>query len=156
MRLLLLAVGARQPDWVNDGYHEYARRFPPHLNLQLQEIAAARRGKTSVAEKLKNGEGERLLKAIPDTAYVIALDEHGQSLTTRILANKLSDWQQVGRDVVLLIGGADGLAEGCLQRADWRWSLSPLTLPHGLVRVVVAEQLYRANSLLEGHPYHRE
>ncbi len=156
MRLLLLAVGARQPEWINNGYHEYARRFPPQLNLQLQEIAAARRGKTSVTEKLKHEEGERLLKAIPDGAYVIALDEHGQSLTTRILANKLSDWQQIGRDVALLIGGADGLAEGCLQRADWRWSLSPLTLPHGLVRIVVAEQLYRASSLLEGHPYHRD
>lgn len=155
MRLLLLAVGNRQPDWVDSGYAEYARRFPPHLNLQLTEISAARRGKAAVADKIKQEEGERLLKAIPDGAYVIALDEHGQSVTTRALADKLADWLQTGRDVVLMIGGADGLPPDCLQRADWRWSLSPLTLPHGLARVMVAEQLYRANSLLEGHPYHR-
>lgn len=156
MRLRLLATGTRQPEWVVTAYDEYARRLPPHCRLELIEIPTARRGKTADVEKNMEAEGERLLKAIPDGAYVVALDEHGQSVTTRILSNNLSDWLQVGRDVALLIGGPDGLAEGCLQRADWRWSLSPLTLPHGLVRVMVAEQLYRAHSLLQGHPYHRE
>lgn len=156
MRLRLLATGTRQPEWVVTAYDEYARRLPPHCSLELIEIPTARRGKTADVQKNMEAEGERLLKAIPDGAYVVALDEHGQSVTTRILSNNLSDWLQVGRDVALLIGGPDGLAEGCLQRADWRWSLSPLTLPHGLVRVMVAEQLYRAHSLLQGHPYHRE
>lgn len=156
MRLLLLAVGNRQPDWVQDGYREYERRFPPHLTLKLQEINAPRRGKARDAGQIREEEGERLLRAIPVGAYVIALDERGQSITTHVLSGRLADWLQVGRDVVLMIGGADGLADGCLQRADWRWSLSPLTLPHGLARIMVAEQLYRANSLLAGHPYHRE
>lgn len=156
MRMLLLAVGARQPAWVYDGYNEYARRFPAHLNLKMQEISAARRGKSSIIDKIRQAEGERLRKAIPDGDHVIALDERGQSVTTRALSSKLSDWLQGGRNVTFMIGGADGLASECLDRADWCWSLSPLTLPHGLVRVMVAEQLYRAWSLLEGHPYHRE
>lgn len=156
MRILLLAVGARQPEWVNSGYNEYARRLPAHLDLQLREIPAARRSKNTTADKLKREEGERLLKAVADDTHVIALDERGQSVTTRGLSDKLAEWLQTGRDMAFMIGGADGLDETCLQRADWRWSLSPLTLPHGLVRVMVAEQLYRAHSLLEGHPYHRE
>ena len=156
MRLQVLAVGTRQPDWVNRGYDEYARRFPPHLNLQLKELPAAKRGKGVSADKLKQAEADKILGATPDGAYVVALDEHGKTVNTRELSARLSEWQQDGRDVVFMIGGADGLDETCLQRADWCWSLSPLTLPHGLVRVILAEQLYRANSLLEGHPYHRE
>lgn len=155
MRLLLLAVGSRQPDWVNNGFNEYSRRFPPHLNLHLQEIAAAKRSKNTVTDRIKQEEGERLLKTIPHDALVVALDELGKTVSTRGLADKLADWQYTGRDIVFLIGGADGLSTDCLQRADWQWSLSPLTLPHGLVRILVAEQLYRAHSLLEGHPYHR-
>lgn len=156
MRLRLLATGTRQSEWIVNGYNEYVRRLPPHCRLDLVEVTATRRTKSTDVEKNREAEGERLLKAIPDRAYVVALDEHGQSVTTRVLSNKLSDWLQVGRDVALLIGGPDGLTEGCLQRADWRWSLSTLTLPHGLVRIMVAEQIYRAWSLLEGHPYHRE
>lgn len=156
MRMLLLAVGARQPEWVNSGYTEYARRLPAHLDLQLREIPAARRSKNTTTDKSRREEGERLLKAVTDDTHVIALDEGGQAVTTRGLSDRLAEWQQAGRDVIFMIGGADGLDESCLQRADWCWSLSPLTLPHGLVRVMVAEQLYRAHSLLEGHPYHRE
>jgi len=156
MRLLLLAVGSRQPDWVNNGFNEYSRRFPPHLTFHLQEIAAAKRSKNTATDRIKQEEGERLLKALPHDALVVALDEHGKTVSTRGLADKLADWQHTGRDIVFLIGGADGLAADCLQRTDWHWSLSPLTLPHGLVRIMVAEQLYRAHSLLEGHPYHRE
>lgn len=156
MQLLVLAVGTRQPDWVNNGYNEYARRFPSHLNLQLKEIPAAKRGKSTSIDKLKQDEAEKILGTIPDGAFVVALDEHGKSVNTRELSGRLADWLQGGQDVVFMIGGADGLDDSCLQRANWRWSLSPLTLPHGLVRVMLAEQLYRANSLLEGHPYHRE
>lgn len=155
MRLLLLAVGKRQPKWVDSACNEYIRRYPPHCKLQLKEIAAAKRGQSPNIDQIREEEGERLFNTIPDGAYVVALDEHGQMVTTRVLANNLSDWLMVGRDVVLLVGGPDGLHDGCLQRADWRWSLSPLTLPHGLVRVMAIEQLYRALSLLEGHPYHR-
>ncbi|MEX2516487.1 MAG: 23S rRNA (pseudouridine(1915)-N(3))-methyltransferase RlmH [Gammaproteobacteria bacterium] len=156
MRLLLLAVGQRQPDWVNTAFAEYAKRLPAHCKLVLHEITAGNRKQTPDIERIKREESERLLKAIPATAVVIALDEHGRSLNTRELSNHFNDWLQDGRDVAMLVGGADGLDQSCLDRADWHWSLSALTLPHGLARIMVAEQLYRAWSLLEGHPYHRE
>lgn len=155
MRLMLLAVGSRQAEWVDSACDEYLRRFPPHCKLKLAEITAGRHARNASKAQRKATEGERLLKRVPERAHVIALDEHGEMVTTRGLANRMADWLQEGRDVALLVGGPDGLAEACLQRADWRWSLSPLTLPHGLVRVIVAEQLYRAWSVLEGHPYHR-
>lgn len=155
MRLLLLAVGTRQPRWINDGFNEYAKRLPAHCSLELVEIPAARRNKSTHVDQSRQDECTRILKAVPDSAGIIALDEHGKTRTTRDMADHLGNWLQDGRDMAFTIGGADGLDKTCLDRAEWHWSLSPLTLPHGLVRVIVAEQLYRAWSLLEGHPYHR-
>jgi 23S rRNA (pseudouridine1915-N3)-methyltransferase len=143
------------PDWVKSGYDEYAKRLPRECRLQLVEIPAGKRGKGANLARAIREEGERMLAALPKEAHVIALDMRGKQWDTPQLAQRLKDWLQDGHDVALLTGGPDGLAESCLKRADHLWSLSKLTLPHPLVRIVVAEQLYRAWSLLKGHPYHR-
>lgn len=143
------------PDWVKSGYDEYVKRLPRECRLQLVEIPAGKRGKGANLARAIQDEGERMLAALPKEAHVIALDMRGKQWDTPQLAQRLKDWLQDGRDVALLTGGPDGLAESCLKRADHLWSLSKLTLPHPLVRIVVAEQLYRAWSLLTGHPYHR-
>jgi 23S rRNA (pseudouridine1915-N3)-methyltransferase len=156
VRIHLIAVGTRMPRWVGDGYHEYARRLPKAASLHLVEIASGPRSKAGSPARALAAEGRRLLAAIPSGARVVALDERGAAWSTRALAARLQRWMQGGRDVALLVGGPDGLAECVLARADARWSLSTLTLPHGLVRVVVAEQLYRAWTVLDHHPYHRE
>ncbi|HET7922392.1 MAG TPA: 23S rRNA (pseudouridine(1915)-N(3))-methyltransferase RlmH [Gammaproteobacteria bacterium] len=155
MRIHLLAAGTRLPAWINRGFEDYAARMPPECRLLLKEIplGAARRG--GDAAKALIEEGERMSAAIPAQAQVIALTVDGQAFSTEQLATRFNRWLQDGRDLALLIGGPDGLAPACLARADNRWSLSPLTLPHALVRVVVAEQLYRAVSILKHHPYHR-
>ena len=154
MKLRLLAAGTRMPDWVKAGFAEYASRMPRECRLELQEIALGRRGgkggPRAVAE-----EGERMLKSIRPEDRTVALDVRGRTVDTEGLARRLADWLQDGRDVVFAVGGPDGLAPAVLERAEWRWSLSPLTLPHGLVRIVLAEQLYRATTVLAGHPYHR-
>lgn len=155
MRLHLIAVGQRMPDWVEQGYQEYARRMPGECSLQLHEIAAGKRGKNADLKRLTEQEGEKVLAAIPKGALVVALEVKGRNWSTEKLAGQLDGWRQQGRDVALLVGGPEGLSEACRQRADIQWSLSPLTLPHPLVRVVVAEQLYRAWSILSNHPYHR-
>ncbi len=156
MRLHVVAVGRRLPAWVEAGYREYARRLPPQCRLELREIAPGPRAGGGGAVRAMAREGEKMLQAIPGDAYVVALDERGSAWRTRELAGQLSGWMHAGRDVAFLVGGPDGLAPGCLERAHTRWSLSPLTLPHALVRVLLAEQIYRAWSLLENHPYHRE
>jgi len=156
MRIRLLAAGTRMPDWVDAGYGAYAARLPHECRLELKEIALGRRSRGSDPTRAVLGEGERMLAAVGSSDRIIALDVAGRSLDTQQLARRLDGWMQDGRDLALLVGGPDGLAAACLQQAEFRWSLSPLTLPHGLVRVVVAEQLYRAWSLLRGHPYHRE
>lgn len=155
MRIHFLAVGQRVPDWVGQGYDEFARRLPPECRLSLTEIPAARRSKGAEVARLREAEGERLLAALPRGAYAVALDVRGAAWSTEQLAARLADWMQAGRDVALLAGGPDGLAPACLQRADAVWSLSTLTLPHALVRIVVAEQIYRAWTVYKGHPYHR-
>ncbi|MCP1727694.1 23S rRNA (pseudouridine1915-N3)-methyltransferase [Natronospira proteinivora] len=155
MRLRLLAVGQRLPAWINDGFSEYARRLPHECRLTLQEIQPAKRNSGRTADRLKAEEGERILKALGNDEALIALDVGGKSPTTEKLADWLGDWLMEGRDVSFTVGGADGLSPEVLARADRRWSLSPLTLPHGLVRVILAEQLYRAWSIRSGHPYHR-
>jgi len=155
MRIHFLAVGQRVPDWVERGYQDFARRLPPECRLHLTEIAAARRTKGADTDRLRAAEGERLLAALPRDAYAVALEVGGASWSTAQLAARLAAWMQGGRDVALLVGGPDGLAPECLRRADALWSLSALTLPHALVRIVVAEQIYRAWTLYKGHPYHR-
>ena len=143
------------PDWVEKGYAEYAGRLPRECALHLLEIPAGKRGSHGDLARIVRAEGERLLAAVPTGSHLIALDERGQEWNTVELAEQLSGWLQEGRDVSLLIGGPDGLDAACRERAERRWSLSRLTLPHPLVRVIVAEQLYRAWSLLRNHPYHR-
>jgi len=155
MNIHFICVGNRMPQWVQEGYAEYAKRMPPECALRLVEIAPGRRGKGADISRAIREEGERMLVAIPRDCGVLALDVKGKSWSTEQLAQQLNGWMGEGRDLALLVGGPEGLAESCLQRADGRWSLSSLTLPHPLVRVVVSEQLYRAWSVLRGHPYHR-
>ncbi len=156
MKLSVLAVGHRMPAWVTAGFEEYARRMPREMPLQLKELKPAQRSSADDAARWMQTEAERINAAVPEGALRVALDEHGRSFPTRTLAEHLERWRGDGRDVAFIIGGADGLAPGIKAGAALLWSLSPLTLPHGLVRVVLAEQLYRAASLLAGHPYHRD
>ena len=155
MRIHLIAVGKRMPAWVTAGFEEYRRRMPPECRIELVEIAAGQRGKGADLARLQREEGEKMLAAIPKGAEVVALDARGRMVETGGLAQWLDGWLGGGRDVAMLIGGPEGLAPACRERADRIWSLSPLTFPHPLVRIVVAEQLYRAMSILKGHPYHR-
>ena len=155
MQINLIAVGTRMPAWVNDGYQEYARRMPQECGLRLTEIPLGQRSKSQPVDRAVNEEGKRMLAAISDRQRVVALDVNGRGWSTEQLAEALCEWLQDGRDVALLVGGPDGLASSCLARAEQRWSLSPLTLPHPLVRILLAEQLYRAWTLTCGHPYHR-
>lgn len=143
------------PSWVGEGFREYADRLPPTLSLQLVELPLGQRGKQGDSRKALEQEGQRMAKAIPPQGHVVALEPGGRQLSTEELAQRLHAWQQLGRDVALLVGGPDGLAPQCRARADETWSLSKLTFPHMLVRVLVAEQLYRAWTILTRHPYHK-
>lgn len=156
MKLLIAAVGTRMPAWVNTGVAEYVKRMPRELPVQLLEIKAAPRAQGKPAAGLMAQEAARLRAALPVRCRWIALDEHGTELSTRGLADRLQTWMAQGEDVAFLIGGPDGLDPALQREAAERLRLSGLTLPHGLVRVVLAEALYRAASLLRGHPYHRE
>jgi 23S rRNA (pseudouridine1915-N3)-methyltransferase len=144
------------PAWVNQGVEEYGKRMPREWKLEWREIPLARRGKDANAQQLCAREGEQILKAVPAGDRVIALDVRGKRLSTEQLAEQLKDWQMSGDSYSLLIGGPDGLSPACLERADKRWSLSDLTLPHPLVRILLAEQLYRAWTITVNHPYHRQ
>lgn len=155
MRISIIAVGSKMPAWVDQAVQDYGVRMPRELKLQWREIPLARRGKDNNTEALCRREGEQILKAIPAGDQVIALDVRGTSWSTEQLAKKLGDWQMSGDNYSLLIGGPDGLSPQCLARATQRWSLSNLTLPHPLVRVLLAEQLYRAWTITVNHPYHR-
>jgi len=156
MRLTAFAVGTRMPGWVNEGVTTYQKRLPRHVQLEFREFSPAQRSAGVTAERAIHREGEQLLKALPDGAHLIALDERGRQWSSMDLARQLESWLAVQPEVVFMIGGADGLAAACKDRADSLWSLSALTLPHALVRVVLAEQIYRAWTLVQGHPYHRE
>lgn len=156
MRISIIAVGTKMPAWVSQGVEEYCRRLPRELNLQWREIPLARRVRDSKAEQLREREGEQILKAVPNGDKIIALDVQGKRISTAGLADQLSAWQMSGDNYSLLVGGPDGLSPECLKRASARWSLSDLTLPHPLVRVLLAEQLYRAWTITVNHPYHRE
>lgn len=143
------------PRWVAEGYEEYAKRLPPECPLRLTEVPTGRRGKGLDPRRAIAEEGARIVKALPARAWVIALDVQGRAWSTEELAAELGRRLGSGRDLAFLVGGPEGLAESCRTRADELWSLSRLTFPHPLVRIVLAEQLYRAWSLLRGHPYHR-
>ena len=155
MHIRLLAVGDRQPPWVSDAFSKYAERFPRTWKFSLDTIATARRNKQNKSQRAVAEETQQILTRIRPTERVILLDEQGKALSSAALASNLSDWQNDGRDLCFVIGGPDGVADAGRQRADFIWSLSSLTLPHGLARVLLAEQLYRAWSLNAGHPYHR-
>ena len=155
MQIHLIAVGDRMPGWVQAGYGEYAKRLPAECALRLIEVPAGKRGKNADLARLLRDETQRVVNAIPKNAMVIALEVNGRAWSTAQLADELNDWQHAGRDVALLVGGPEGLGKAAREAAIKQWSLSPLTLPHPLVRIVVAEQLYRAWSLLRNHPYHR-
>lgn len=155
MNIHLIAVGEKMPRWVQDGYNDYAKRIPAECALRLIEVPAGKRGKNADVARIIRDESERMLAAIPKGAAVVALEVGGRSWSTEQLAQNLDGWMGGGRDLALLVGGPDGLGVAVRKAADQRWSLSPLTLPHPLVRVVLAEQLYRAWSILRNHPYHR-
>ena len=155
MKCRLIAAGTRLPEWVNSGFHDYQRRLRTPLILELQEIPVAMRRPGENPQHAIEREGSDMLAALKADDYVVALEIAGKSLSTEQLSAWLAVRLREGCGLALLIGGPDGLSARCRNRADQSWSLSPLTLPHGLARVVVAEQLYRAMSLLAGHPYHR-
>lgn len=156
MRLVVAAVGERMPGWVDEAFADYARRFPRKARLELAEVRAEKRGPTRTPAQAMAAEAGRLATALPAGALCVALDERGREVTTPALARLLAGWLAGGRDVGFLIGGPDGLDPALRSRADMLLRLSSLTLPHALVRVLLAEQLYRALSLLDNHPYHRQ
>lgn len=155
MHMRLVAVGDRQPAWVDTAYKDYAARLPRAWKFSLQTIATSKRRKHGDAVAAKQEESERIVAALRDGEYAVMLDERGRQWSSVELAGKVLDWQTDGRDICFVIGGPDGIDAQTLQRADVRWSLSKLTLPHGLARVLCVEQLYRACALNDGHPYHR-
>ncbi|HEU5294178.1 MAG TPA: 23S rRNA (pseudouridine(1915)-N(3))-methyltransferase RlmH [Burkholderiaceae bacterium] len=156
MRLLIVAVGQRQPAWAREAFAEFAKRMPADARLHLVEVKAEPRDAGKTAEQMMASEAQRLRTAVPKGAWMVALDESGQRRTTAQLAQRLEHWRSLGRSVALLIGGPDGLAKALKDSADETLRLSDLTLPHALARVLLAEALYRASSVLAGHPYHRD
>ena len=154
--MTILSVGHKMPAWIQEGFHEYVRRMPPEIRVEMVELKPEERGAGKNAEKAKEAEGERIIAAVPAGATLLALDEKGKAFTTQGLSVMLSEWMRDAVHPVFAIGGADGLSAAVKERADKLLSLSALTLPHALVRVVLAEQLYRAWSILARHPYHRE
>lgn len=155
MRARLISVGERMPGWVAEGFAEYAKRLSRELPLELVELRLGDRGKGRDLSRALEDEGSAMLAAIPRGSHVVALDGRGKTWSSEELATQLGQWRMAGRDLTFLVGGPDGLAAAALARADQRFSLGALTLPHMLVRLVLAEQLYRAVSLLSNHPYHR-
>lgn len=156
MRITILSVGHRMPAWIQEGFNEYAKRMPPEARLELVELKPEERGAGRSTDKAKGDEGERILAALPPGATLLALDEKGKAVSTQGLSVMLAGWMRDGIHPAFAIGGADGLSDSVKERAQKLISLSALTLPHALVRVLLAEQLYRAWSILARHPYHRE
>ena len=155
MRIDLICIGQKMPTWVTTGYQEYAKRLPHACALNLIELPLKKRAKNSNIERLQLEEGKHMLATVTLGSYMVALDEKGKTWNTQQLSQQLAQWMQQHPIIALLVGGPDGLANDCLQLAHQTWSLSALTLPHPLVRIVIAEQIYRAWSLLNNHPYHR-
>jgi 23S rRNA (pseudouridine1915-N3)-methyltransferase len=156
MKVRLIAVGTRMPKWVREAYDDYVTRLNPGLKLTLTEIEPGNRSAGQPPQKAMATEAQRLLGALRKDEFAVALDEHGSEMTTRELAAWLATRMREGADIAFLVGGPDGFAPDVLQRCRFNWSLSRLTFPHALVRVVLAEQLYRAHSVLANHPYHRD
>jgi 23S rRNA (pseudouridine1915-N3)-methyltransferase len=156
LRITILSVGHKAPGWIQEGFNEYARRMPPEARIELVELKPEERGAGRAVDRARALEGERLLAALPPGATLLALDERGKAVTTQGLSVMLADWMRDGTHPVFAIGGADGLSDAVRSRAQKLVSLSSLTLPHAMVRVILAEQLYRAWSILARHPYHRE
>lgn len=155
MQIHLIAMGQRMPAWVNQGVDEFIKRMPPECRINMLEIPASKRTKTTDINRLMQQEGEKMLAAIPKGALVVAMDVKGKAWSTEELSSQLESWLQGGRDVAMLIGGPEGLAPACVEKAELRLSLSNMTLPHPLVRIMLTEQLYRAMSILKNHPYHK-
>ncbi|HHL18421.1 MAG TPA: 23S rRNA (pseudouridine(1915)-N(3))-methyltransferase RlmH [Thiothrix sp.] len=155
MKIHLLAIGSRMPQWVEQGYNDYAGRLNTNVKLVLKALSAEKRTKKSDISKICEKESQKLLQAIPSNNIVIALEITGQQWSTEKLAKNMENWMMSGRDVSLLVGGPEGMSKTCRDRADYLWSLSALTYPHPLVRVILAEQLYRAWAITANHPYHR-
>jgi 23S rRNA (pseudouridine1915-N3)-methyltransferase len=155
MHIRLIAVSDRQPAWVGDAFDEYVKRLPGQWRFRLDAVATARRASDGGAGRAVQAEGRKVLGQLKSSETVVLLDESGIEFTSEGLATQLNNWQTAGGDVAFVIGGPDGVSAECARRADLCWSLSRLTLPHGLARVVLVEQLYRAWTLLNGHPYHR-
>jgi 23S rRNA (pseudouridine1915-N3)-methyltransferase len=155
VHIRLLAVGDRQPGWVDEAFNTYTSRFPREWGFRMDTISTAKRAKNEPAKRAVEAEGELLLAKLAPDEQLVLLDERGKHLNSKLLADRLSDWQLDGRNLSFIIGGPDGVSPACRERADFTWSLSDLTLPHGLARVLLAESLYRAWSLQAGHPYHR-
>ena len=155
MHIRLLAVGDRQPPWVDEAFGTYTERLPREWKFRLDIIPTVRRNKNDKSRQAMEAEGDLILGKLESSEQVVLLDERGKQLSSKALADQMSRWQADGRDLCFVIGGPDGVADSCKRRADFSWSLSQLTLPHGLARVLFAEQLYRAHSLHTGHPYHR-
>ena len=156
MRLIIVSVGHKMPDWITAGFNEYAKRMPREAQIALVEIKPEPRTTGKTMTQIMEAEAQRIFAALPQNCLRIALDERGKQPTTRQLAEQLQEWMREGRDVAFIIGGADGLHESVKQAAQQCVALSALTLPHAFVRVLLAEQLYRAHSLMHNHPYHRE
>jgi 23S rRNA (pseudouridine1915-N3)-methyltransferase len=155
MQLVIAAVGNKMPDWIEIGFNEYAKRMPPECRVTLKEIKPVERSGSKTAETVMALERAKIEAALPKGALIVALDERGKDLSSVQLSGLLTQWQQSGRDVALVIGGADGLDAGFKAGANLLIRISSLTLPHGMVRVLLAEQLYRAWSITQNHPYHR-
>ena len=155
MKLQIITISHREPKWIEQAFQDYAERFPQNISLILKKIPAAKRNKQIYNNKLLQQEATAIIKSIPTNSITIALDIKGHAWSTEQLAKQLAKWQQHSNIINFLIGGPDGLAKECLQTAKQKWSLSALTLPHAMVKIIVAEQLYRAWSILSKHPYHR-
>ena len=156
MKLLIVSVGHKMPDWITTGFNEYTKRMPREAQILLLEIKPEPRSTGKTTAQIMEAEAQRILAALPQGCLRIALDERGTQQTTRQFAEQMQGWMRSGRDVAFIVGGADGLHESVKQSAQQLLALSALTLPHAVVRVLLAEQLYRAHSLMHNHPYHRE
>lgn len=156
MQIDLIAVGKKMPAWIESGFKEYTKRLPKNINFKLIEITPATRSKNNNADTYKQKEQEKIEAILSPKSIIIALDEQGKSISSQQLAKQLQIWNDDNQHINLIIGGADGLSDSLKKKANQLWSLSAMTLPHGLVRVMVAEQIYRAWSITQNHPYHRE